>query len=251
MGFAFLYFIFLEHPMPFHSGLFFIFPVARDILFTFAALAWMRLFITGDYQAYSLFKNITVVKILVLGLLWSFAVMIFELIFAFFSYFISMVFLSLVLFLGLGANPEAVPFAYFVDIIEPVMPLFPFLYFCLQLYMMFYVFFSSGLIMAALTDERQISFWKAEYFATALKHKFSLCALLTCSLLPVWFALRYLNAWPAWPEPLVYFYAGFFLPVIMLILELIYSLQVFLWAGCAAIYYQWALRHRNLNFESP
>ncbi len=251
MGFAFLYFIFLEHPMPFHSGLFFIFPVTRDILFTFSALAWMRLFITGGGQAYSFLKGISIFKILVLGLLWSLALKVFDLIFAFFLYVFSSVLLSLMLFLGQNTAPEADPFTDFFSVIDPIISIFPFLSVCLLFYIKFYVFFSPGLIMAALADEKEISFWKADYLATALKHRFSLAALLTCSLLAVWFALSNLNVWPARPEALVYVYAGFFLPVFMLILALIDSLQLFLCAGCATIYYQWALRHRNVDFESP
>lgn len=251
MGFSFLYFIFLEHPMPFYSGLFFILPVTRDILFTFSALAWMRLFITGGGQAYSFLKSISIFKILVLGLLWSFALKIFDLIFAFFLFIFSSALLSLMLFLGQNTAPEADPFTDFLSVIDPIISLFPFLSVCLLSYIKFYVFFSPGLIMAALADEKEISFWKADYLATAMKHRFSLAALLTCSLLAVWFALSNLNVWPAWPEALVYVYAGFFVPAFMLILALIDSLQLFLCAGCTTIYYQWALRHRNVDFESP
>lgn len=251
MGFAFLYFIFLEHPMPFHSGIFFIFPVTRNILFTVAALAWMRLYLTEGSQACSFLKTISAVKILVIGLLWCFALMIFEVIFAFFSYLFGSLFLSLMLFLGRNTKPEVDPLADFVGMIDPVIAFFPFLALCILFYIKFYVFFSPGLVMAAMADERAISLWKAEYLASALKHRFSLSALVAFPLLPVWVALSALNAWPEWPEALAYFYAGFFLPVIMLFLELIYSLQIFLWAGCAAIYYQWAMQHRNVDFETP
>lgn len=251
MGFAFLYFIFLEHPMPFYSGLFFISPLTRDILFTVAALAWMRLFITGGGQAYSFLKSIPAVKILVIGLLWSLALMIFDLIFAFFLYILSSVLLSLMLFLVQNTAPEADPFSDFFSVIDPIISLFPFLLVCLLSYIKFYLFFSPALFMAALADKKEISFWKADYLATALKHRFSLAAFITCSLLAVWFALSNLNVWPARAEALVYVYMDFFLPAFMLILALIDSLQIFLWAGCAAIYYQWAMQHRNVDFESP
>lgn len=268
---TFIFFNILEPIMPLELRVrvaLFVYPFISFIFFMFTAILWMSFFINPEQRAYSSLKCLSAGETLLLGLAWFGAIGVFQTISSIFIYavFLVVLFFKHLVFYSLYRSATKMASQNFdfnflfeteaIDMMEPLTLLQAALFICLLLYFLFYIFLSFALFTAGIANGKKISFWKAEYLTLGLKHRFALSALLTCAPLVVLYSLSYfvplLSRWHEWPEAdKKSFSAYIFTIVVTILIPLVYSLQLFLWSSCAAAYYQWAMLHRNVDFEAP